>query len=758
MTSSPVRENRPMAVAVAAAALWLAACTSAPPATPKAAAAAAIPKPAAAPVGPALPLPPVRNVGETFFGTEVADPYRYMEDTKQPEVAAWMKAQAERASAALASIPGRAGMLAAITKYEEAIPARVTQVTRAPGDLYFFERRGASENQFKLYMRRGLAGSDTLLVDPEALAKSTGKPHAINYYSVSPDARFLAYGISQQGSEAATLNVIDLKTNKPVGEPITRADFGGVDWSSDGKLIFFNRLQELKPGMPPTDKYQKSQVWRLPVGSPAARAQPVFGMGLRGVAMTAAELPFVGLTHDKRWAFGVAINGTQREIGLFIASQAGVLAGQPQWRRLFDASEEITGLAYHNNTLYLKTHKGAPRSQLLALDLARADMKNARVVVPQSERVLTNAAAAADALYLEMRDGNVKRLFKMAYAPNAQPQEVKLPVEGSFELSGDEGGASAADPRLPGVVLDLQSWNRARQIYLVAADGTVSNSGLQPQGPFDAPADVVATEVKVRGADGAMVPMSILHKKDVKLDGTNPTILYGYASYGITEEPFYSVSRLAWLDTGGVFAIANPRGSGVYGQEWYKAGFQQTKPNTWRDFIACAEYLVAQKYTSAARLGIFGGSAGGILVGRAMTERPDLFAAVVPAVGALDMVRAEVTPNGVPNIPEFGTRANEAGFKALLAMSTYHQVKDGTKYPAVMLTHGVNDPRVEVWHSTKTAARLLAAGTSGRPVLLRLDYDAGHGIGNTKAQQLQERADVFSFMLWQMGVPGFQPR
>ena len=205
-----------------------------------------------------------------------------------------------------------------------------------------------------------------------------------------------------------------------------------------------------------------------------------------------------------------------------------------------------------------------------------------------------------------------------------------------------------------------------------------------------------------------------------------------------------------------VYAIANPRGSSVYGQEWYKAGYQATKPNTWKDFIACAEYLINQKYTNPKRLGIMGGSAGGILVGRAMTERPDLFAAVIPAVGVLDAVRAEVTPNGVPNIPEFGTRTNEAGFKALLAMSTYHHVQPNTAYPAVLLTHGTNDPRVEVWHSTKTAARLMAATTSGKPILLRLDYQSGHGIGNTKSQVLQERADMFAFMLWQMGVAGYQ--
>ena len=454
-------------------------------------------------------------------------------------------------------------------------------------------------------------------------------------------------------------------------------------------------------------------------------------------------------------------NGTQRELKAFVSPQNALLAGRPQWKKIIAASDEVTGLAYHGDVLYMVSHKGAPRSQVLALDLKKPDMAAARVVVAASDRVIVNIAAASDGLYVEARDGNVKKLFRQPYA-GGPAREVKLPIEGSFELVDSESGATATDARLPGAVIFLQGWTRAAQIYAVGADGSVKNTGLQPQGPYDAPTGVVATEVKVKAADGAMVPMSILHKKGVVLDGNNPTLLYGYASYGyasygVTEEPFFSSSRLAWLDAGGVYAIANPRGSSVYGEDWYRGGYQSTKPNTWNDFIACAEYLVAQKYTRPGRLGILGGSAGGILVGRAMTTRPDLFAAVVDAVGANDMLRAESTSNGVPNIPEFGSVKTEAGFRSLLAMSTYANIKPGTAYPAVLFTHGVNDPRVEVWESTKTAARMMTSTTSGKPVLLRLDYDAGHGIGNTKKQQLEERADMFAFLLWQMGVPGYQP-
>ena len=236
-------------------------------------------------------------------------------------------------------------------------------------------------------------------------------------------------------------------------------------------------------------------------------------------------------------------------------------------------------------------------------------------------------------------------------------------MAGSFQLNADEGGMSAANPKLPGLVLDLQGWTQARQIYEVAANGQVRNTGLQPQGPFDAPTDIEATEVQVKSHDGALVPMSVLHKKGLKLDGSHPTIVYGYASYGVTEEPFYSVSRMAWLDAGGVIAFTNPRGSSVYGQDWYKAGFQATKPNTWKDAIACAEWLVAQGYTTPARQGVWGGSAGGILVGRAITERPDLFAVAVPQVGVMDMLRFQKFTIGWAWVSDYGSSDNAEEFK-----------------------------------------------------------------------------------------------
>jgi prolyl oligopeptidase len=709
-----------------------------------------------------LPKAAVKNVQDTYFGTKVDDPYRYFEQKSEPEVAAWMKAHSDNAYAQLHHIAGRDALLARIRKLDDSVSSRVAGVQRVPGDIYFYEKRGAADNQFKLYKQAGLKGKEQLLVDPDVIQKKTGKPHAINYFFPSPDGRYVAYGLSQQGSEAAFLHVLDTTTGKSIGEPISRADYGSVDWAPDSKSFNFNRLQEVKKGMPETEKYQRSAAFhvRVPGGMDA---KPVISMTSAGVTMTPIESPVTWTTHDGRWLIAVITNGVQREIGLYVTAFADAQNNRYAWRRIATAPDKVVGFAYFNDIVYLQSNKNASRGQVLALPLAPPrglnkvqDVNDASVVVPKSDRVITGIAAASDALYIEAREGNAKHLFKRAYENNAALVEVKLPVYGTFSLVGFETLQTATDPRLPGAVIDLESWTQGRQIYSVGADGSVVNTELQPKGPYDAPSDIEATEVLVKSYDGAMVPMSIIHKKGVKLDGNNPTLLNGYASYGITQEPRFNTTRLAWLEQGGVFAVANPRGSGVFGEDWYKGGYQSTKPNTWKDFIACAEYLIAQKYTQPSKLGIIGGSAGGILVGRAMTERPDLFAAVIAAVGALDGIRFESTANGVTNIPEFGTVKNEAGFKALLAMSTYHNIKDGVKYPAVIFTHGVNDPRVEVWESTKTAARMMAASSSGKPILMRLDYDAGHGVGNTKAQQQEERADTYSFLLWNMGVKGFE--
>jgi prolyl oligopeptidase len=325
---------------------------------------------------------------------------------------------------------------------------------------------------------------------------------------------------------------------------------------------------------------------------------------------------------------------------------------------------------------------------------------------------------------------------------------VPLPFEGSVDFY-------PADPRIAGIVFIAASWVKAPRILAYdSRTDKVTDTVLRPAGPFGNPPDLISVEVKVPSYDGTMIPLSIVYKRGLKLDGSHPTILEGYGAYGITLDPVFDPKVMAGLERGRVFATAHIHGGGEYVEDWHRWGMKLTKPNTWRDFIACAEDLIEHKYTAPGHLAALSGSAGGITVGRAITERPDLFGGAVIAVGALDMLRFETTPNGAPNVPEFGSAKTEEGFEDLYRMSAYAHVREGAAHPAGLLTTGINDPRVAAWEPAKMAARLEAATTSGKPILLRVDYEAGHGFGSTKTQQQELIGDIFSFCFWQLGAPG----
>ncbi len=699
---------------------------------------------------PKPPNAPVKDVTDTYFGVAVPDPYRYMEDLKSDDVAAWMKAQAEYTRSVLDRIPQRAAVLKEIQEYGDAASARVSDV-QVVGDRVYYQKRLANENIPKLYTRRGFAGEERLLVDPEAIKGKAGEHYALSYYAPSPDNRYLAYGMSASGSEEAVLYVLDLGTGRVVGDGIDRAKFAAPSWLPDGRVLY-GRLPKLPPGTPDAERYQNIRVYAHRPGENADADAAVLGPGFSPrIKVDPVEQPYVFSVPGSRYAVAMIVNGTQRELRFYAAPLAALAGKDTPWIPIADTADAVTDFTIVGDDIYLMSHKDAPRFKVLRTSLGTAGVAGAAVVVPQGNAVVTGLAAAKDALYVRRMDGGLSDLLRVAYVPDAKPAPVKLPFAGDID-------ALAADPRRPGVVFNASAWTRFGGYYAYEpATRRVRDTRLQPQGKYDNPTDLVATEVKVRSHDGTMVPLSIVHRKGIRLDGSNPTILWGYGAYGISQTPFYRPTFLPWFQRGGVFAVAHVRGGGEYGEEWYKGGFKATKPNTWKDAIASAEWLVANKYAAPSKIAIMGGSAGGIFVGRSITERPDLFGAAIDVVPVSDTVRAEFSANGVANIPEFGTVKEEAGFKNLYAMSPYHWVRDGTPYPAVLVTTGFNDSRVPAWQAGKMAARLQAATSSGKPVLLRVDYDAGHGIGSTKMQAYEERADIFAFLLWQFGARGFQP-
>jgi prolyl oligopeptidase len=707
---------------------------------------------AAAFAGVEVPPPPApRPVTETFWGVAVEDPYRFLENTSDPEIQAFMRGQADATQAILAKIPGREKLAARVKEIDAETPGQVTQIERDENGRVFYLKREAKDNQFKLYMREKPDGADVLLVDPEVEMKATGKPHAIGDFSPSPDGSKLVYSISASGTEIGTLHVIDTATRKEVIPPIDRVRFAAAGWLSDSSGFFHSRLRADYDKAPRAERFLDNVNYLVKLAEPGKEIK-AFGPKLfPEVTTDRSASAFVNQLPGTQLVTAFVFHGVDRNRSLYLADLAGVLEGKPKWRKVFDQSAKIDLAAAGGGWLYVKTARDAPRYQVLRTRLPEADLAKAETVVAPSDAVIVGLGAAKDALYVTRREGVVSRLLRIPYGDAVKPQTIAMPFDGTVDLV-------EANLRREGAVLRLSGWARAAQPYLLGAgDAKPEVLPLVPLGKYDAPGNVVAREVMVKSHDGVEVPVSILSRADIKLDGRNPTIVYGYGAYGMVEEPAWTPRLLAWLEQGGVYAIAHVRGGGILGDAWHMAGHKGTKPNTWKDGIAAAEWLIANKYTSRDRLGIYGGSAGGIFVGRAITERPDLFAAATIAVGNTDQLRSETRANGAGNIPEYGTVKVEEEFKALLANSTYANVKPGTAYPAVLFEHGVNDTRVDVWMTLKTASRLAAATTSGKPVLMRLEYEAGHGVGATREQLQRRTVDRWAFCLWQFGVPGFQP-
>ncbi|HEY6292439.1 MAG TPA: prolyl oligopeptidase family serine peptidase [Terriglobia bacterium] len=706
---------------------------------------------------PAPPVAPVRPVTDDYFGTKVTDPYRYMENLDDPEVQAWMKAQNDYTRAVLARIPGRQQLMTRIRELDQSAPAQVTNAVQLPGDLYFYQKLIAGEDVAKLYMRHGLSGQEKLVADPEKImlapsSQSKGK-NAIGYYSPSLDARYVAVGIVPGGSENDTeIHVMEIASGSETGDVILRAeDEGDLHWLPDNRSFVYGQQQKLPPGAPVTELRQKYRSFLHTLGTDTDKDRPLFGYGaVPSIKVDPRNGGLVRVEPDSDRALGI-INGGTRLNQVYIEPLVDLGKTDAAWRKVADFSDDVSDVEVHGGDLYLLTYKNAPRYTVLRMDARRPDLASAETVVPPSEAVVTAIAAAQDALYVQLLDGGIGRLLRVAYGAKAEVERVPLPFEGGI-LS------LAFDPRLPGVQLTMTSWTKAPKIYAYDPQTKrVTDTGLQPNGPNDDATGVESEEVRVRSHDGTLVPLSIVHPKGVKLDGSNPTHLEGYGAYGNPQTPVFVPLLLSFYERGGVYAVCHVRGGGEYGEEWHLAGKESTKPNTWEDFIACAQYLIDQKYTSPAHLSGYGVSAGGILIGRAVTERPDLFGSAIIVVGCLDMLRQETTANGAGNIPEFGSTKSKAGFDALYAMSAYAHVRDRTPYPAVLLLTGINDPRVDPWQPAKMAARLQAATSSGKPILLRVDYGGGHGGGSGEEQALEQVTDMISFDLWQLGVPDFQP-
>ena len=696
---------------------------------------------------PQPPVAPVKEVRETLHGVEVADPYRYLEDAADPETRVFFRTQANFARVQLDKIPGREELLKRIRSLSE-FRTEVTALD-VSGPRVFYLKLAPGLASPVLCMREGFAGAERVLVDPQRFVRD-GVGAAITWHAASPDGRHVAYGVARGGREDTVLRVFDAAAGRDLAIEIDRTRFNEqLAWHPDSHAFYYARRPESQD---PLKHYASLRVYRHVLGRDTAKDEIVFAPGVGG-ARDVPEFVFPALVvpAESRYAYAIAREGSRREIAVHVTEQRDLAAAAPRWRKIAGIGDNVTALEAWKDDLYLLSHQGAPHSRVLHVKGPDFALARAKVVVPEGDAVIQNIALARDALYLRGTVGGLERLERVPIGllGTKKPEYVKTPFDTHISQL-------VADPRRPGAVLRLQGWIEPPVVVEVdAKSGDLRNTKIQPPPVADF-AEMDEVRLYAPSHDGTKVPVTLVYKKTTMLTADNPTLLVGYGSHGRPLLPVFDPAHLAWLERGGILAFAHVRGGGEYGEAWHRAGYRATKANTILDFIAAAEFISKYGFTSAKRLAIAGTGAGGIPVGGALVRRPELFAAVVPRLAMLDMLRFEFAPGGPPDVPEFGSISGAAGFEALREMSAYHQVKEGAAYPAALLIAALDDPRFAPWQPGKMAARLQAATSSGKPVLLRLE-DPAASAGNARRQQEEELADVYAFLLWQFGHPDFQP-
>lgn len=697
------------------------------------------------PLAAAGGLPPTERepVTDVMHGVEIVDPYRWLEGSAAPEiespddaldrrVAAWTDAQNAYTREILDSIPGRAELE---SRLRELMEVGSVSAPTMRGNRYFYTMREGDQDQAVLYVREGHDGTPRELVNPNEI-DSSGLT-TLSWHTPSHDGSIVAFGMYEAGDENSVLYLIDVDSGDWLAEEIP-GKVTSVNWLPDGTGFFYRRLRDL-------DDPYSAQIRFHRLGTHHRQAPVLFEQYTEGpLAWTWG--PYAYTSRDARWMILGYWTSTS-SVDLWVVDL-------DHWSRTgeFEKVEIITGEDARfsgpvlGDTLYMQTTHEAPNGRIVAVDLHNPSPEHWRELVPErDDMVLRGVSAARGMLALSYQVDAADRI-ELVSLTGEHKGEVDLPGIGSASISTSEDRTEA--------FLTFTSFNMPRSIYRLDLRSGDRELWERPDVPVD-PSMVEVKQEWFTSKDGTRVPMFIVHRKGLELDGDNPTILSGYGGFNISRTPSFSATLFPWFEEGGVYVVANIRGGGEFGQEWHRAGMRENRQNVFDDFIAAAEHLIASGYTHPERLGIVGGSNGGLLVGAVATQRPDLFGAVLCAVPLLDMLRFEHFLMARYWVPEYGSAEHEEDFHFLVEYSPYHNIEEGVEYPAMLITTGENDTRVHPFHARKMAAKLQHATASDpteRPILLWVDRDSGHGAGKPLHIQIRDVADMRLFMMWQLGM------
>ena len=694
-----------------------------------------------------LPATPKRPVTDTYFGKQVVDNYRWLEDTSSPEVQAWFKAQGDYTTQTLNQIPGRDRLIKTFEDYDKLLAVRYGEIKQR-GNRYFYRKTLPSEKVGKLYLREGKTGPEKLLFDPLSLAADKHKSYAMTAFTPSPNGQLVVIGLQEGGAELSTLRTLMVATKAFRSESIPAVFGGTVDWLPDNSGFLYTPNNSTDPKDPKGNLDTKARLHRL--GTPPPADPDLFSRAKNpNMGIRPDQYPLMAFSNDRTQVYG-ELSSVDRRVNAWVTTPADLSRPAIAWKRLAAPADSVYAYLKVGGQLFLHSVKGAPNGRILVTSAAVPNPATANVLLPEGTQNITRLTATRDYLLVVLSDGINEKIRQ--YSPATQQwADVPLPTKGTVGIDPYDPSSSNE------ILVYTTSWNDPGKLY----DYNPASRKLVIS-PFHVPmnypgvADLVVEELEVPSHDGTMIPLSLIYRKDLKKDGNAICFMTGYGAYGVSATPYFSRRNLALLNQGVILAETHPRGGSEKGQKWYKAGYQTTKPNTWKDFIACGDYLVKNKYTSPQHLIGEGTSAGGILIGRAITERPDLFAAAISNVSCSNALRMENSPNGPVNVPEFGTVKDSVQCMGLYEMDAFQHVQPGTKYPAVLCVGGMNDPRVIVWQPGKLAAALQSASTSGKPVLMQVNYDNGHFTEDKKVA-FRNFANMYAFALWQAGHPSFQP-
>lgn len=691
------------------------------------------------------PSSPTSSAFDVWHGKRYQDPYRPLENLSDGQVAAWFKAQAELTDQTIARIPGRDALVREWLAMDKRTPPRYRDFELEAGRLFYRKTLGG-ENVGRLFVREGWDGRERLLFDPELYKQ--GAHTAIKLFVPSLDGKYVVLGLAAQGAEWSELRVLRVDDGRLLPDSIYPASWWGVSWLPGSQAFLYGGGDVTDVKSPDIELDRKARIHKL--GRPNTDDRDILSsastpeLGIAPKEIPYAEVP---RSHLDRLLGGVET--VQPELRRYLASLSELDAGRIAWKLLAQRSDNLVrGFVLQGDSAYAVTYTNAPHYKVVRTRTDAPDWRGADTVVAEAADSIDSIERSKDYLLVTYSDGIKGRLLRYEFASGSS-KEVTLPIPGTVETSCPDIHGNRC-------IVTISSWLQPPVLYeLNAQTGEMTRSAFNGEVEYPELADLVAEEVEVPGHDGTMVPLSIIHRKDIKLDGSSPCILEGYGAYGISWTPGFN-PRISVANRGVVVAYAHVRGGSEKGEAWYRAGYKTTKPNTWRDFISAAEYLIAKGYTSPQHLTGRGTSAGGITISRAMTERPDLMAAAVVNVGIANAMRVEFSPNGPVNTPEFGTVSDPVEADALYAMDGLQHVKAGLRYPAVLGVAGWNDPRVVAWQPGKFVAAVQQATTSGRPALLMVNYDNGH-FTEEKSVTFRNFASQYAFALWQAGHKDYQP-